>query len=253
MAGILHILLQQVTPATPPTVLVLTYSVDRQDVNIAADLVAAGWDGVSAVTANILIESTAKISASSTAVYAVDTGAFPPGSVINITNNGLIAGHGGKGGNSDRPTGLPGTAGGPALLVSSAINLTNNSVIGGGGGGGGSGGPGTIPSSPGTMATDGGSGGGGQANGLAGTPLNGYKGGDATLLAAGAGGAAYGNGGAGGNGGNYGVAGGNGANGYKVETGSSTPGGAGGAAGVAVTGNANIVWVVTGTVLGAII
>ena len=251
MAGILHILLQQT--AIAPTATTLTYSVDRQDVNIAADLVAAGWDGVTPITANITIESTAKLSASSAAVYAVDTGAFPLGSVINITNNGLIAGHGGKGGNSDRPNGLPGTAGGPAFLASSPINLTNNSIIGGGGGGGGSGGQGTTASSPGTMNTDGGSGGGGQANGVAGAPLNGYKGGDATLLAAGAGGAAYGNGGAGGNGGNYGVAGGAGANGYKIETGTTTTGGAGGAAGVAVTGNANITWITTGTVLGAII
>ena len=179
------------------------------------------------------------------------------GDLINLTNNGNIAGAGGlggaagsysqvtSGGSYTAPTkgssgffgsgkgsysagttsitsvsGRPGEIGGPALSVSYATNLINNGTIaGGGGGGGGGGGP------------TGGSGGGG-AGRKAGSGAN-----NGTLTAGGAG---TGLGGAGGARGTAGSAG----------TNDTNTGGLGGAPGAAIIGIDKVTITTAGTILG---
>lgn len=71
----------------------------------------------------------------------LSTGVFPAGSTLQLINNGRIQGAGGKGGwyNSNKTNTLP-VAGGNALTLQYATQLTNTSglIFGGGGGGGGS-------------------------------------------------------------------------------------------------------------------
>jgi hypothetical protein len=174
------------------------------------------------------------------------------GDLINLINNGNIAGAGGLGGAAGSYTsvtsggsspskggspapkggysvgtttvtsvpGRPGETGGPALYVTYATNLVNNGTIaGGGGGGGGGGGP------------TGGQGGGG-AGRKAGSGAN-----NGTLTAGGAG---TGLGGAGGARGAAGSAGTNGSN----------AGGLGGAAGPAILGIDKVTITTAGTILG---
>ena len=178
------------------------------------------------------------------------------GDLINLTNNGNIAGAGGLGGAAGSYTsvtsgggkagygyfygasyagkgyysvgtttvtsvpGRPGQFGGPALYVTYQTNLVNNGTIaGGGGGGGGGGGP------------TGGQGGGG-AGRKAGSGAN-----NGTLTAAGAG---AGLGGAGGARGTAGSAG----------TNDSSAGGAGGDPGAAIIGIDKVTISTEGTILG---
>ena len=175
------------------------------------------------------------------------------GDLLNLTNNGNIAGAGGQGGASgsyvvtSSPVydskgrqvfsdskgriaattstvtsipGRPGEAGGPAIYVTYATNLVNNGTIAGGGGGGGGGGGST-----------GGQGGGGAGRKVGSGANNG------TLTAGGAG---TGLGGAGGARGTAGLAGTNGTN----------TGGAGGAAGAAILGIDKVAIITSGTILG---
>jgi hypothetical protein len=175
------------------------------------------------------------------------------GDLLNLTNNGNIAGAGGQGGaagsytsvtsgGSKAPSkgsgisskggysagtttvtsipGRPGEVGGPALYVTYATNLVNNGTIaGGGGGGGGGGGP------------TGGSGGGG-AGRKAGSGAN-----NGTLTAGGAG---AGLGGAGGARGSAGSAG----------TNNNSAGGVGGSPGAAILGIDKVTITTEGTILG---
>jgi hypothetical protein len=175
------------------------------------------------------------------------------GDLINLINNGNIAGAGGQGGaagsyssvtsgGSKAPSkgsgisskggytagtttvtsipGRPGEVGGPALYVTYATNLVNNGTIAaGGGGGGGGGGP------------TGGSGGGG-AGRKAGSGAN-----NGTLTAGGAG---AGLGGAGGARGSAGSAG----------TNNNSAGGVGGSPGAAILGIDKVTITTEGTILG---
>jgi hypothetical protein len=76
-------------------------------------------------------------------IYATSTGnagltipsGFGPGK-LTLINNGYIIGQGGNGAANTVP-GVAGSAGGPAMSISTPIILTNNSYIAGGGGGGG--------------------------------------------------------------------------------------------------------------------
>jgi hypothetical protein len=163
------------------------------------------------------------------------------GDLINVINNGNIAGAGGQGGAAGSYTtttsggtyfnktytttttsipGRPGEIGGPALFVTYPTNLVNNGTIaGGGGGGGGGGGP------------TGGQGGGG-AGRKAGSGAN-----NGTLTAGGAGT------GLGGQGGARGTAG-------SAGTNSTNTGGVGGQPGIAILGIDKVVITTSGTILG---
>jgi hypothetical protein len=176
------------------------------------------------------------------------------GDLINLINNGNIAGAGGQGGaagsysestpgygpfsppfgKSYSPKGSynvivttitsvpgrPGEIGGPALFVTYPTNLVNNGTIaGGGGGGGGGGGP------------TGGQGGGG-AGRKAGSGAN-----NGTITAGGAGAGLGGTGGARGSAGSAG-------------TNSSSAGGVGGAPGAAILGIDNVTLTTAGTIIG---
>lgn len=254
-----------------------TISSNQTNANLRSLAVAAGWNQSSNVVATI--NSGVYVSSNSTGTPALTVnGSFPGG--VSLVNNGIIAGMGGAGGIGGMYSNAPGSAGsagGLALSVSTAISITNNNIIAGGGGGGGGGQSRwrTDSSKAGSIFYGyGGGGGGGGRTGLTNSsggqgkastlPSSGYFtyyrlasqwGFDGTSSSAGAGGvftySGYGGtGGAGGSGGGWGSAGASGGAG----TGGSVWDGAygGGAAGGAVSGNANITWVATGTRYGGI-
>lgn len=261
--------------------------------NLRNRALTAGWNGTAPLAATITVNS---------GIYVVGTlfasafttsttpgsgpGGMPVGSTITLTNNGIIAGLGGVGGNGGSVTnasmtnGSVGGQGGTAFSPNHSINVYNYGTIGGGGGGGGGGGAkyliDTFSDKSGTYtsyyAASGGGGGGGRANGVigvngtpianAGTSQNFAYGPDSpassgTFAAPGAG-SSSGNvgpfgpdnmqGGAGGNLGQPGFPGGPGG-GEQTANSSS---GAGGAAGAAIIGGANILWFAFGARLGSI-
>ena len=241
-----------------------TIAANTNNYNLRAAAIAAGWDQVAPLIANITINSGVIVGSASTGSWAFDTGAsFPAGSMLALVNNGTIQGMGGQGGwgggkhdpSSDAWHWATGGAnGGPALRAQHPISITNNGTIAGGGGGGGGGGFGSE-----YYYESGGGGGGGGAGyygGLGGAKnhpnntfgSNGAGGSTSSGGAGGAGGAGWSDGkttvpagyagGAGGGLGNGGATGVNGAG--------------GGAGGAAVNGNGYITWVATGTRLGAI-
>ena len=98
-------------------------------------LYAAGWDGVKPVLATITIGSGITFYGL-TGGTAFTIGTLPAGSLVEVYNNGIIAGGGGYGA-------ALGGAGGPgaaAMSISARTNIYNNGAIIGGGGGGGGGG-----------------------------------------------------------------------------------------------------------------
>jgi hypothetical protein len=243
-----------------------TISSNQTNANLATLATNAGWDGTSKVVATIA--SGIYISSNSTGTPALTvSGSFPGG--VELTNGGYIigmGGAGGRGGQSFSNNGLPGSSGGLALSVSSAITITNNGTIGGGGGGGGGGPqtPGFVIGKTADYAGGGGGGGGrssnaanssGGAGGFMGGSYTGVSGGAGTVSAAGSGG----NNGSGGNidlayckGGNGGGWGSNGSAGTGAPGHGFTPGG-GGSGGAATSGSATyITWAVTGTRYGTI-
>jgi Salmonella virulence plasmid 65kDa B protein/Insecticide toxin TcdB middle/N-terminal region/FG-GAP-like repeat/Phage tail fibre adhesin Gp38 len=208
---------------------------------------------------NVTIASGAVIGSASPSVPAFDTGTFPSGSTVQITNNGTIVGAGGNGGNgASCSTSTPATSGAPggaAMRAQVALSIANNGSVWGGGGGGG-GGAGGIISSPFSSAylAGGGGGGGTEFGGGGAAGAAGAVAGSAGALATGgAGGAGQGSGntiaGSGGNGGGPGLAGGNGTNGNASIC---LAAGAGGAAGAAVAGNSFITWTAIGDRRGAL-
>lgn len=248
-----------------------TIAANTTQYNLRAAAVAAGWDQVNPLDAEVTINSGIYISSNSTGVYAFDTGAsFPPGSRLAVINNGFIVGRGGNGGAGSRAdpsigtniAGSAGAAGGGALYVQFPISVTNAGTIagGGGGGGGGEGHKHVTSDTKGTYVNqaEGGGGGGGRSNTAADASGGSPNGGTGTVSSPGGGGAG-GNyeltpvmtGGAGGTGGAWGTGGNSGGGGSG---GSSSCGGpyGGGAGGAAVLGNTNITWINTGTRLGAI-
>lgn len=240
-----------------------TISSNQTNANLATLATAAGWNGTSAVAATI--GSGIYISSNSTGTPALTVnGSFPGG--VSLTNNGIIVGMGGAGGNGGKftPSTAPvaGSAGGTALSVSVAITINNAGTVAGGGGGGGGGATSFQTDKYGTSTFGSGGGGGGRSsnaanssggaagNGNSGTP---GAGGAGTVSAAGAGGAGpvpsaptkqFG-----GAGGGWGASGSTGGPRYSNLTFSEASGGAGGNA---VTGNSNITWTATGTRLGGI-
>ena len=243
-----------------------TISSNQTNANLRTLAVNAGWNQSSKVVATI--NSGVYVSANSTGTPALTiNGSFPGG--VELTNNGYIIGMGGNGGQGGSTTGVGGGKGGGALTVSVPASIQNNNTIAGGGGGGGGGGARAAGSGYAfqyyTHALGGGGGGGrsgaaaNSSGGAAGSPRRGDYvayggvGGSGTVSAAGSGGSAATTSGpelnvtsaAGGSGGGWGAAGSTGGSGGWA-------GGSGGSGGAAVSGNANVTWLATGTRLGSI-
>jgi hypothetical protein len=111
--------------------------------NLKTALISAGWDGITPVECTCTINSGVTVYSTSTGSYAWQTGTgYPADSLLSLVNNGTILGCGGNAGAGGDVTqsGNAGSAGGPALLASVEISITNNGRIAGGGGGGGGGG-----------------------------------------------------------------------------------------------------------------
>ena len=205
---------------------------------------------------NLTVNAGVIVGSGSTGTPALIIDGLVSGDLINLINNGNIAGAGGQGGAAGQYTvtntpiydskgnqvftntiggkgriqatnstvtsvpGRPGEIGGPALYVTYLTNLVNNGTIAGGGGGGGGGGGST-----------GGSGGGG-AGSKAGSGAN-----NGTLTAGGAGA------GLGGQGGARGTAG-------SAGTNSTNAGGVGGQPGIAILGIDKVAIITAGTIIG---
>jgi hypothetical protein len=234
-----------------------TISTNQTNANLRTLAVNAGWNETQSVVATI--GSGIYISSNNTATAALTVNGSWPGGV-ELVNSGLVIGMGGAGGGSDSfalGPGTPGSAGGLALLVSSAVSINNaGTIAGGGGGGGGSGSEynqdyedqkGYFPAGGGggrsSAAADSAGGvayGGGEGVGGVGTVSSGGAGGLAYPLNGG-----FGTRGVGGTGGNWGTVGSTGTTGLYA-------GGVGGAAGAAISGNSNITWIAFGTRLGGI-
>lgn len=263
-----------------------TISSSTSNYNLKSAAIAAGWDQISLLMANVTIASGVVVTSGSTTTAAFDVGTgIPPGSRITVVNNGSIIGRGGNGAggaNVSNSTfnGTPATDGGPGFQATLPVTLTNNGTIAGGGGGGGAGNgyranvPWPVGSVNKQTAYAGSSGGGGGAGGGAGGSagyasgvsllVSGLAGTAGTTTAAGVGGGTAtcwqyatlkaNTGGAGGALGQPGVAG---SSAYSAATipgavqfgGVATPAGPG-AAGPAVKGSAHITWLANGTRLG---
>lgn len=147
MAGHLIRYRAQSMPATVPItgVYSLVFSTNEFDVDLYAVFVLEYGAPTGAITLSVDIQSGVIISASSTSVPAFSVGdVWPAGTTILITNNGIIAGRGGNGGQGWGENSLDivdrnGTDGGLALDATGwAISVDNQGwIIGGGGGGGG--------------------------------------------------------------------------------------------------------------------
>jgi hypothetical protein len=263
-------------PAVPPPLLptpaIVTISSNTSNFNLLNYLVANGLATAGApASANVTIAGGVVINSTLTSGPAFDTGAFPSGSTLQITNNGTIVGAGGNGGaGASCYAGTPATSGGPggpALRAQIALALANNGSIRGGGGGSGGGGGDSFSSpdgSSGFLAGGGGGGGAGSGGGGAGgasmfgglfgggSAPTGPAGSAGTPSAGGAGGPgetytdSFGvvySAGAGGNGGGNGLAGSGGS--VASDLGCLAPGSAG-AAGAAAVGNSFITWTTVG-------
>jgi len=223
---------------------------DTQNFDLRAAIDALGYDGLSATTVMCVVNAGVIINSADAALAGFDTGIWPGGVVIDITNYGTIRGAGGRGGQGAGQTAphpdRDGVGGGTALNIQTPTTINNIGVLTGGGGGGGGGGNNVG----GNVAGGGGGGGAGDVFGLG----NGGGGGTATagangtLTTGGAGGVGYNGGGDGGQAAGPGLAGADG-----VGVGWLITGGYGGGAGKAVNGNINATWIAIGTRTGLIV
>ena len=212
-----------------------TISADTSNYVLRAAAIAAGWDGVVPLDAEVTVGSGIVLSANSTSQYGFDTGSgFPVGTTLKLIMPGYVCGMGGAGDSGSSG----GSAGGPALRAQYAITIdaSGGVIAGGGGGGGGAGGGGGGGRSGRTSSAGGG---GGAA---AGTFSSGGKGG----------GTYAGNGGTTGPGGDGDIYYGGGGGGWGAKGGNGGLGGNGGSGGAAVVGNSYITWINTGTRYGDI-
>lgn len=239
---------------------------DTGGTNITRTGTGAYIAGISDIT--VLVDAAVTVGSTSTATPAltIDT-QWAAGDTVRIVNNGTIVGCGGKGGNGLSITwgttggvftsvGDAGAVGGNALSIGRAVTIYNYGTIGGGGGGGGSGvssASGSFKSSQG-YAGCGGGGGAGVSGGAIGTngSASGYvsnwtvptpaSAGTATAGGAGVAAVYMGNQ----------VSGAGGSRGASGGVGGAGTGAAGGAGGKYLTGNANVTWMATGTLLGGV-
>lgn len=215
-----------------------TISADVTNWVLYSQAIAAGWDGVAPLDAIVTVGSGIVLSANSTSAYGFDTGSgFPVGTSLKLIMPGYVCGMGGDGGAN-----AVGSNGGPALRAQHAITIDALGGSIGGGGGGGGGGSFGVGGGGGRTGRTNSAGGGGAFPGAAGTFASGGNGGNGGGLGGTNGQGGHGGSSAGGGGGGWGAAGGMGNNGQF----------AGGTGGAAVVGNANIVWINTGTRYGAI-
>jgi hypothetical protein len=258
----------------------ITYSSNQQQITVnpttASGYVAGITDIIIQVNSGVYVWSDSL----STPAITIN-GGLSAGDTLTLVNNGFIMGKGGTGG---RGTLTAGESGGPAMSLSTSLQITNNSYIGGGGGGGTQGGGGGAGGGDGgiSFTTDFNLRGRGGSPGNSGTAGGGECGGGGGRIMPGVGGAGTGGagqgGGAGGGGGGTGSAAGSGGNGGSegnagnAGSGSSWGGGgggwgaagrtgyyygfgvpAGGSGGKAINLNGYAVtWIVNGTVYGAV-
>jgi hypothetical protein len=245
-----------------------TISSNTNDYNLRNAAIAAGWDQVLVLQATVTINSSIFVGSSSTGTAAFSTGSsFPAGSTLTVINNGYIVGCGGNGGSADFVGSAGGGGGGVVngsagargtVIPPSNLGSNGTNTAGGAGGAkqtrviqntsGDDNKSGTSGSTGGlalliqyaTTITNNGTigGGGGGGGGGSGTLQTIFPGGMMALLLVA---------GAGGNGGNLGSAG---SAGETLQAGAN--GGAGGSAGAAISGNSNITYLATGTILGAV-
>jgi len=213
-----------------------TISSDVTNWVLYSQALAAGWDGVVPLDAEVTVASGIVLSANSTSLYGFDTGSgFPVGTSLKLIMPGYVCGMGGAGG----ATNTAGSNGGPALRAQHAITIDALGGVTAGGGGGGGGSP------------YGGGGGGrtGRIDSAGGTGS--FAGAAGTFSSGGAGGFGGGAGGTTGPGGagDFAKCGGGGGWGASGGTAGSNAGGTGGAA---VVGNSYITWINTGTRYGSI-
>ena len=223
-----------------------TISADTSNYVLRAAAIAAGWDGVVPLDAEVTVSSGIVLSANSTSQYGFDTGSgFPVGTTLKLIMPGYVCGMGGAGGAYS--TGATGKNGGPALRAQHAISIdASGGVISGGGGGGGGSSGSSAGGGGGRSGRTNSSGGADTYPGESGTFSSGGKGG------AYSGGAAGGTTGPGANGGSGGGGSGGGGGGWGASGGTGYTTTAGGAGGAAVVGNSYITWIDTGTRYGAI-
>ena len=242
----------------------LTLSSSQNNFNLGTWLSSQGWNGVTPVTITVTIPNGVVISSTSVATAAFVIPSLPPGSSVDIVNQGRIQGRGGNGGSGGSgctSAGAAGGHGGDALSVGYPVTVNNSAGqiwAGGGGGGGGGGGADYSCSQPGS----GGGGGSGTTAGASGTaggclthPANPGEAGTAST--GGAGGAApaalcpSATGGGGGAGGGPGLSGAAGTAGFGP-TGSGG-GGPGGSPGRYAVGNSLISWTSIGDRRGGVL
>lgn len=238
----------------------ITVSTTVYNIDVRARAVAAGWDQVTPLAAEIIVTGAGCIGSTSAATPSLlIAGSFPTGSRARSTvaAGGRIIGMGGYGGGGAEPgIAASGGAGGTAIRTVLPLTVDNLGTIAGGGGGGGGGG--TTYSSN-TRAGGGGGGSGAGVNagavGSGGAPTGGYTNfpgyngypGNATTGGSGGQQFVVGDGAVGqpgGKGGDLGLNGGNGSNGSNVF------GGFGGLAGAYIDGASLTTWGNTGTRLG---
>lgn len=208
-----------------------TISADVTNWVLYSQAIAAGWDGVVPLDAEVTVASGIVLSAGSTGTYGFDTGSgFPVGTSLKLIMPGYVCGMGGAGG----ATNHGGSNGGPALRAQHAITIDalGGVTAGGGGGGGGSFYGGGGGGRSGRINAPGGS---GSYPGAGGTFVSGGNGGNSGGVGGTTGPGGAGSFSSGGGGGGWGAAGGT-ASGY-----------AGGTGGAAVVGNSYITWINTGT------
>jgi hypothetical protein len=177
-----------------------TISANQQEANLRTLALAAGWNGISSVTATVNAGVYIWSDNTSTAALTIN-GSWPGG--ITLINNGYIIGKGGSGGVGRYNTSgssLSGNAGGAAISLGVNTTITNNSgafIAGGGGGGaatsfggqGGAGGGGAGGGAGGNLIIfDGRTTAGGSGGGLGSSGSNGAEGPGAVAGSGGGGG-----------------------------------------------------------------
>ena len=135
-------------------------SANTNNYNLTTRLTAAGWGGTAPVVVNISINSGILVGSTTSTTAAFIVGTYPAGSVVNITNNGIVYGYFGLGGRAGSGgVNANGKTGGVAFQIGHPTTITNNNIISGGGGGGGVGGDVIASYCQGTGGGNGGAGG----------------------------------------------------------------------------------------------
>lgn len=157
-------------PATGISTFTLDLTVSQNDVNVLAEAVDAGYDGVLPARVKVTVHEHVVIGGT-VGNYSLDMGGdaaigginWAAGSTFLLINRANILGHGGAGGGggiggTGAAAGQPGGNGGKALRAPNDLLIVNEGVIQAGGGGGGGGNTSVV--APGVNAGAGGGGAG---------------------------------------------------------------------------------------------